>query len=121
MRKINTLTDFLMAVKANELKPDFDGQMLSQFGPLMVTDDQINNYASVSIEFKLVSGIGLGSMGEDVPGLYVNSPVLTPNGEEYLRNQNLFKKYPVFEKTLLVVITGIVSALTTLLVQYLTN
>lgn len=119
-RRINSLTDFLMAVKNDEFEPEFSGEELNYYGPISLTDDKTNNYAKVALDLKLIHGLSIGAINEYMPGLYVNSPVLTPQGEEYLREQSIFNKYPFFEKILLVVLTGIVSALTTLAVQFFT-
>lgn len=121
MRKINSLTDFLMAIKNNELQPDFSGDEFYRYGPIMITDDLINNYAQLSLNLGLVIGLQTTIFDHQVPGIFVESPILTPKGEQYLRDQNLLKKYPLLEKILLVILTGIVSALTTLGVQFLTN
>lgn len=86
------------------------------------SDDVTNSFAQLALDKGYAKGFKPADHKyPDNHVIYIYTPIITPEGEKYLREQKLFQKYPFIEKVTLVVISGTVSAITALLVNHFLN
>ena len=114
-----TLISLLTAIKKRKLIFDIHPEEYNaNFPPLAFVSERDISIARVAIDSGFVVGLDTTFFND---ALSLESPVLTPAGEQYLNDQSIFKKYPIVEKAFTIILTGIVSALTTLVVSYFVN
>ena len=116
------MKEMLKIIKNNNFPLDFEENERGYGSyPVVYCSNLEKNIAEVAIKDQLVEGLDTRLDNNDMWMIIASSPTLTPKGEEYLKNNNFFNKHPFLEKLLLVILTGIISAITTLLVNYFTN
>lgn len=118
--KFDSLTALLVLIKKQKLPYDVSSKDLNGHPPLLFVSELDVSIAQVAIQSGFIHGLETTEY-QYIPAFIVDNPVLTPSGEIYLRDQSIFKKYPIIEKTFTIILTGVVSAITTLLINYFVN
>lgn len=117
-KKIKSHKHFLKIVTHQKLHKMYTSEKYGN-DYIVIADDNLMHYINNALSNNYVSGLEIAELKGGRSGVIVNSPIITPFGEEYLATQSFFVKHPIVEKVLLVIVAGVFSAVTTLLTNSL--